>query len=330
MTLPTPLKLERYLKLDTLLRQSARRHTASSLGGELEVSERTIRSDIDFLRDRYDAPIACTKAKGYHYTDPNWNLPSIPITEGELFALTLGARMLDGWAGSAYSHQLRSAIDRLGERLPETTWVDLQRLGSERVLFGTGAKIDLDPQIWHDLETACRGEYSVQMTYYTASNDRTSDRRLDPYLLHIYRGTNPYVIGYCHTRQMVRWFRVDRIRKLTILPQHFTRDSSFDPQQHFEDIFQAEVGGKLQEIEIYFDKKTAPYIRERVWHPSQVIIDREDGGIILKFVAKGLQEVKRWVLSYGLGAIVLQPPELVALVREEIAGMMAGYQNLTN
>jgi predicted DNA-binding transcriptional regulator YafY len=126
---------------------------------------------------------------------------------------------------------------------------------------------------------------------------------------------------------MVRWFRVDRIRKLALLPQSFVRDPNFNPQKHFEDIFQAEVGGELQEIEVAFDKKTAPYIRERIWHSSQVIIDRDDGGIILKFVAKGLQEIRRWVLSYGRGAIVLQPPELVAMMREEIAAMHGSYQD---
>jgi predicted DNA-binding transcriptional regulator YafY len=323
----TPIKLERLIRLDEIFRQQTnRRHTASSLGAELEVTERTIRHDLDFLINRYHAPIEYTKTNGWHYTDLRWNLPTIPIGEGELFALTLGARMLEGCAGAAYSLQLRSAIQRLGERLPETTWVNLQQVASDRVLFRTGAEIDLDPQIWQSLETACQKGYSTQMTYYTASRDSVGERIFDPYLLYIYRGTNPYVIGYCQTRQAIRWFRVDRIRKLEVLMQRFTRDPNFDAQQHFEDIFQAEVGGELQTIEIWFDGKTAPYIRERVWHPSQEIIEHGDGVITLKFVAKGLQELKRWVLSYGRGAIVLQPPELVVMMREEIEAMKSSYQ----
>ncbi len=294
----TPIKLERLIRLDEIFRQqTAGRHTASSLGAELEVTERTIRNDLEFLRNRYHGPIEYTKTKGWHYTDLNWNLPTIPLGEGELFVLILGARMLEGCAGSAYSVQLRSAIQRLGERLPETTWVNLQQVASDRVLFRTGAKIDLDPQIWQSLETACQRSYSTQMTYYTASRDSVGDRTFDPYLLHIYRSTNPYVIGFCHNHQAIRWFRVDRIRKLEILEQSFTRDPSFNAQQHFEDIFQAEVGGELQSIEIWFDGKTAPYIRERIWHPSQEIVEHEHGAITLKFVAEGLQELKRWVLS---------------------------------
>jgi predicted DNA-binding transcriptional regulator YafY len=40
---------------------------------------------------------------------------------------------------------------------------------------------------------------------------------------------------------------------------------------------------------------------------------------------KGLNDLKRWVLGYGKGAIVQGPPELVALVKDELAGMARSY-----
>jgi predicted DNA-binding transcriptional regulator YafY len=49
------------------------------------------------------------------------------LSQGELFALTLGARMLESYAGSAYAEELKGAIARLAERLPEKTWVDWQK-----------------------------------------------------------------------------------------------------------------------------------------------------------------------------------------------------------
>ena len=134
--------LERLLRIDHLLR-SEKRQTATSLADTLEVSERTVRKDLDFLRDRYHAPIAFSKSKGFHYTDPQWRLPTIPLTRGELFALTMGARMLEAYAGSAYATDLQSAITRRSERLPEQVWVDLQQLAEERILFRGGAEIDL-------------------------------------------------------------------------------------------------------------------------------------------------------------------------------------------
>lgn len=119
--------LERLLQIDALLR-SGQRQTAFGIAEAVEVGERTIRNDLAFLRDRFNAPVVWNKSKGYHYSDPTWRLPSISLSKGELFALTLGARMLEAYAGSAYATELKSAIVRLAERLPEQSWVNLQQL----------------------------------------------------------------------------------------------------------------------------------------------------------------------------------------------------------
>lgn len=315
--------LERLLQIDDLLR-SQQRHTADSLANALEVSERTIRSDLNFLRDRYNAPIESSRQKGFHYTDPEWRLPSVSLSKGELFALTLGARMLEKQAGSAYAAELRSAIDRLAERLPEQTWVDLQGLANERVIFRDSAELDLDPEIWHKLETACQQKHSIQMKYYTAGRNAYSERKLDPYVLHFSR-SNPYVTGFCHSRQEPRWFRVDRIQSLEVLDETFEIDPTFDPKEHFELAFQHEVGGIPTQISIWFDPPTSPYIRERRWHPTQQIDEHADGSLTLHFVVRGLNEVKRWILFYGKGAMAIAPPELVQMLREEVQRMNSIY-----
>lgn len=156
------IQLERLLKMDELIRQPERQ-IAATLAEVLEVSERTIRDDLAFLRDRFQAPIKFHRTKGYHYTDPDWRLPTIPLTKGELFALTLGARMLEACAGSTYAIELRSAVSRLAERLPEQEWLDLQQIADERLVFKSGAETSLDLDIWHQLEDACRESKQVWM-----------------------------------------------------------------------------------------------------------------------------------------------------------------------
>jgi predicted DNA-binding transcriptional regulator YafY len=178
--------LERLLKLDALIR-SGHRQTTALLSDQVDVSERTVRNDLTFMRDRFHAPLEFSHSRGFYYTDPEWRLPSISLSQGELFALTLGARMLAAYSGLAYRQELSSAIARLSERLPEQTWVDLQQVAEERILFRVGAESNLNPEIWQQLEEACRNQKSVQMTYYTASSNSVSDRKLDPYLLHICR-----------------------------------------------------------------------------------------------------------------------------------------------
>lgn len=315
--------LERLLKIDELLR-SGQRQTADSLARTLEVSERTIRSDITFLRDRYSAPLESSKAKGYHYTDPNWSLPTIPLSRGEVFALTLGARMLSAYAGSAYHQELESAIKQLSKRLPDETSVDLQQIADSRVLFRPGAVVNLSADIWQKLEFACQTCQQVKMVYFTATRNAESERVFNPYILHFSRA-NPYVTGFCHWRQAILDFRVDRIRSLTVLPESFEIEPSFNPQSHFNGAFQHELGGEPTAVTIWFDAVTAPYIRERQWQSDQKIEEHSDGSLTLQFTTRGLNEVKRWVLFYGKGAIVKAPPELVQLMRDEVEGLNCQY-----
>lgn len=317
--------LERLLEIDNLIR-GRQKQTSTSLANALEVCDRTIRNDLDFLRDRFFAPLEYSKKQGWYYTDDHWRLPSISLSKGELFALTLGARMLSAYAGSGYEEELRSSIQKLSERLPENTGIDLQQLADERVIFRSGAQmINLDPQIWQLLLEASHTKHSVWMRYYTASRDQESERVIDPYILHLYRATNPYLIGFCHNRQDYRWFRVDRIKGIKILPDTFTVDPNFDKEKYLQQIFQSEVGEKIFTVKIKFNAQTAPFIREREWHPSQEIEEHQDGSLTLSLQSSGLNDLKRWILNYGAGAIVLEPLELVDLVRKEIEQMRQYY-----
>ena len=119
-----PRQLERLLAIDEYIR-SRIRYTTKTIAENLNVSERTIRLDFAFLRERFYAPIEFNQIKGYYYSDDNWRLPTIPLTQGELFALTLGAKALEAYSGSAYEAELKSSIKQLATRLPEKVWVYL-------------------------------------------------------------------------------------------------------------------------------------------------------------------------------------------------------------
>lgn len=211
--------------------------------------------------------------------------------------------------------------------MPEQTWVDLQTVADERVSFGTGGLIELNPEIWKRLTEASQDNRSVEMTYYTASRDALSTRKFNPYLLYIYRGTNPYAIGHCHRRRETRWFRVDRIRELRVLEERFERDPDFDAKDHLQTIFQAEAGGEPQLVTIQFSVKVAPFIRERRWHPTQEITEHGDGALTLRMKVPGLLEVKRWVLGYGKDALVEGPVELAGMIGAELREMVGQYES---
>ena len=318
-------RLERLLHIDTLLR-SKQRQTSDTLAEALEVSERTVRKDLAFLRDRFHAPLEFTKKQGWHYTDSQWRLPSIDLSQGELFALTLGARMLEAYVGSPYEKQLQSSIERLAERLPDQTRVNLEQLAQERIIFRSGAKIiHLNPEIWEQLESACNYCQKVWIRYYAASYNQESERVIDPYLIDIYRGSNPYVIAFCDKRQDFRDFRIDRIKELKVLEESFDRDPDFNAEEYLANRFQYERGDQTFSVAIWFNAETAPFIRERRWHPTQEIEEHQDDSLTLRMEVPSLNDLKRWLLGYGKGAIALQPPQLVEMMRMEVEKMQKVY-----
>jgi predicted DNA-binding transcriptional regulator YafY len=321
-----PRQLERLLAIDDCIR-SPHCYTAKALAARLEVSERTLRADLAFLRDRFDAPLEFNARQGYHYTDPHWRLPTIPLTQGELFALTLGAKALESYGGSAYEAELQSSIQQLARRLPEKVWVNLEQLARERINFRPGAELlNLDPNIYQVLQEAWRSSRQLWMRYYTAGRNAESERVVDPYYLDIYRGSNPYLVAFCHNRRAFREFRLDRIREYRILDQTFDSDPSFEWKTYSQNAFQVEKGNCLYRVAIEFTRKAAPFIREREWHSSQRIEEHADGSLTLRLEVGGLQEVKRWLLYYGKEAMATAPPELVELLQRETEIMARQYE----
>jgi len=106
----------------------------------------------------------------------------------------------------------------------------------------------------------------------------------------------------------------------------FARDPTFNIQDHINDSFQIELAeGQPQLVTIWFSPSTTPYVRDRRWHITQKIEEHADGSMILQMETTGLNDLKRWVLGYGGGALVLSPPELVNLVRAEVQQMVQNY-----
>jgi predicted DNA-binding transcriptional regulator YafY len=80
------------------------------------------------------------------------------------------------------------------------------------------------------------------------------------------------------------------------------------------------------DVIIRFAPQAARYIREKRWHDTQEIQEKEDGGLVLKFQTSGLGEVKRWVLQYGGDAEVIAPENLRIACRNEISVLAEIYK----
>jgi len=94
-------------------------------------------------------------------------------------------------------------------------------------------------------------------------------------------------------------------------------------EKRLRDSFGVHSGEGEFDVVIRFTARAADYIREKKWHPSQVLRDLKDGGAELKMKLSSLAEVQRWVLSWGGDAKVLKPRELVESVRAAAQKILA-------
>jgi predicted DNA-binding transcriptional regulator YafY len=77
---------------------------------------------------------------------------------------------------------------------------------------------------------------------------------------------------------------------------------------------------------VQFDCFAARLVAERKWHESQRVRENKDGSIILELELGGLEEIERWVLSWGKHARVLAPRELAMRIREEATAILERYR----
>ena len=94
--------LKRMKVIDQALR-AGRWPTDKSLAAELEADPRTIRRDLEFMRDQLQAPIKFSRAqRGYYYSDHTYRLPFLQLSEGELISLFLAERMMQQFRGTPF------------------------------------------------------------------------------------------------------------------------------------------------------------------------------------------------------------------------------------
>jgi len=316
----------RLLFIDRMIKEGAYPN-CSSLAEEWEVSDKTIQRDIDYLRDELDAPIDYDSIKhGYYYTEPNFSLPAISVTESDLFSVCVAQTVLSQFRNTPLFKKLSSVFEKIRDSLPDKTTIHPSWM-SERILVFPEAATRMNSDIWDTLAKAIRDNRRLAIRHSSPGPKagQAEERKVDPYYLVSYRG-EWYLSTYCHLRQSIRTFAVSRIAGARILDEPFTMQAGMTPKRMFGDQFGIIWKDKFHKVRIHFSPEVAPYIRERQWHPLQQLKDTRDGGVVLEFTTNHVNEVKDWVLSWGAGATVLSPKPLVDKVTMALKQAAANYR----
>ena len=291
----------------------------AKLAAERDVHPRTIRRDIDALCragfSLYDEKINGTTMWRLG-ARPFRSLESTGLGLAELAALYFGHAVLTRAAGAAFENDGERALMKVQRAMPASSRRLVDQL--PRVLHAkrSGRKKCDERKAREIAERALDAivrERRVAMRYASASSGRTKDYEIEPQRLSCADG-GVYLTAWVPAYGQLRNFALERIETFAL------NDDRFEPHPLPAEPFANSMGafnGPAQRVAIELDHTAAPYVRERLWHRSQHIVDRADGSIVLQLEVSIDPPLRSWILSFGAAARVLSPSSLTAEIAEQ-------------
>ncbi len=317
-------KLERVLAIDAEICRG-RYPSVQDLCQKFEIAERTLHEDIRYLKDNLAREIDFDRVKnGYFNASPQKRLPDFELSSGELFALTLGKELLSLYVGTSFESTLRSALQKVCERLPERVRIEPEEVRSI-VQFRANTIEPVSGKLFLDFRKACDNQLQVEMVYYAASTGTTTTRVVDPQMV-LHQSGAWYLIAFCQMRQALRLFALHRVQDYKLLTTPAKQLAKEEIDGWIDSAFQLEHGEKTFTVKVKFAPHAARYVRERVWHSQQSLADLDDGSCVLTFPASSQDEVMRWLATYGADAIVLEPATLREALINSLQLQLKNYQ----
>ena len=312
----------RVLDLIQNIAVSPRRWRRKSLAEKYEISEKQIQNDFQIIRHRLLLPL-CRDSDGYYFEHLP-HLPTVSYTFSEALALVLAARAAQAVPG-VNSAELAAAIARLESLFPPD-FSPLLRQGADRL--PQSASAPHRQEMLSLLHRALVEGRRVSIAYATGSRGgEVNERVIEPY--HIM----PYVrswqlIAFCHRRQAVLEFKVDRIQDADLLDDPYTIHAEFDLEAYLGDGWGL-MRGKAnppEEVELLFEPEAGRWVAEEHWHKSQQAETLPEGRVRMAFYVGVTPEFVNWIMYYGSRVRVVRPEGLRARVAEELRKAAGLYE----
>ena len=258
----------RILKIITLLEGNHRKWNAKDISGILAISERTFHRDRKII-ESLNIPIYFNKELNTYDILDTFQFKPPKLSKEEAIALLLIGQVFEK-INFPYFAELETAISKIMNSLPESIKNVLTEFNNT-IKFESNPKVNLSKHrdTIKKISIAINECSAISIIYYSLSRDETSKREVDPYSI-FYKNGAAYLVGYCHMRDDIRLFRIDRIKENEILSRKFTRPQEYTLKSYVGNIWGVERGKEIN-VKIKFSGFAAKYVQEYNWHDTQQI-----------------------------------------------------------
>jgi predicted DNA-binding transcriptional regulator YafY len=312
-------RLERFYKIDQLLKDQ-KAVPFARLRASLGVSAATLKRDLEYMRERFNAPIEYDReANGYRFgaprSGPRYELPGLWFNSGEAYALlsmqTLLAELQPGL--------LEPHVGPLQERLRailggEPAWKDIEK----RIrVFQPERRAASREESFGVVATAVLRRLRLWIRHHNRKDDRETEREISPQRLVHYRG-NWYVDAWCHLRNDLRSFAVDAIRAAELRDARAKEIPAAELDEHLGSGYGIFAGRQVEWAKLRFTPEAARWVSAQIWHPKQRTLVEKDGSYVLEIPYAAERELLMEILKFGADVEVLAPDSL----RGRVAGAL--------
>jgi len=201
----------RALSLLNLL-QTHRHWPGSELAGRLGVTERTVRRDVERLRDLGYRIESVTGAAGGYRLEAGSAVPPLLLTDEEAVAMAIGLRVAASQRLVSGPETTITALAKLEQVLPAPLRRRVAALAETVQPTGMNAGAPVSSDVLGELALACRDHERVRFTY-TAASGAVTRRRVEPHTL-APADRHWYLLCWDLEKDDWRTFRVDRLEQV--------------------------------------------------------------------------------------------------------------------
>ena len=320
-------RTERLYKIDQLLNE--RRAVAMDiLEEELGISKSTVTRDLEYMRDRLNAPIIWDRAlRGYvfDHSQPGaqrYALPGLWFNDQEIFALLTMYQLLSNLGNGLLTPHINPMLARLTMLLGSQE--DSADEIRNRIRILHMASRTERPESFEIVASGTIKRKRLQFVYRARYNDRGKERRVSPQRLVHYRD-NWYLDGWCHLSKGLRTFSIDRISEAKILEQKSKDVSEKTLHRELAGGYGIFSGKADKRAKLRFSPRQARWVASENWHPKQSGQFEKEGSYLLEFPYSNDTELVMDILKYGSGVEVISPSTLRNAVKRQLKAAVSQY-----
>jgi proteasome accessory factor B len=312
-----------------LLRTLSARHygaTVKEMAREMGVSEKTIRRDLEtFLMAGFPLEeLVCQRGLKKWRIDPAKTQPGLTFAFDEAISLYLSRRLMEPLAGTPFWDAAQRAFKKVRASLGAEALKYIERFAGMfcQTMVGT-SDYSKKAEIIDELMVGIEDRKAVFLTYQSLQATEPVTYDIYPLGLVYHRGSL-YLVGRAPEHEEIRHWKVNRIEDAEVTEFPFRRPEGFDLREHLAKSFGVYRGDGQGEVhvKVRFAPAVARYVSEARWHPSQKLSPQKDGSLIAEFDLGDTEEIKRWILSFGRHAEVVEPEGLRGEIKDELRAIL--------